>query len=131
MERGRAAVILGVAIDATPEQVRDAYRRRARDVHPDLVPGDGAAMAVLNAAYAVLSRPATTEPDWEFGDRRAETDWIDRSVDDADLLDDSADAGGSHSGALRWFGFALFVAGVVLTTIVFVAAVGYDWSVSP
>ena len=123
MERGRAAVILGVAIDASPEQVRDAYRRRARDVHPDLVRGDGAAMAALNEAYAVLSGPPT-EPDWEFGDRDAERAWTDDSVDDTDL-------GGPQGGALRRFGFALLLVGVVLTTIVFVAAVGYDWSVSP
>lgn len=49
---------LGVAATASPEELRAAYRRRARAVHPDR---QGAAateeMAELNAAWRVLSDP--------------------------------------------------------------------------
>jgi DnaJ-domain-containing protein 1 len=51
---------LGVARDAPPEAVRDAYRRRAQKYHPDRYEGHGdadAAMARINRAYEVLSNP--------------------------------------------------------------------------
>lgn len=49
---------LGVAADATPRQLRDAYRSAARAVHPDRA-GDASSgeMAALNEAYRVLSDP--------------------------------------------------------------------------
>lgn len=63
--------VLGVASDAAPEEIRQAYRQRARDVHPDrqaevfgldhrghegVRDGDGTlrAMQVLNEAWRVL-----------------------------------------------------------------------------
>lgn len=50
---------LGIARDADAAAVRAAYRRRARELHPDLVGGgaDGAAMAWVNEAWRVLSDP--------------------------------------------------------------------------
>ena len=54
--------ILGVDATATPEQVRLAYRRCVREVHPDLNPqrADWATeqIQVINEAYAVLRQPA-------------------------------------------------------------------------
>jgi hypothetical protein len=56
--------ILGVAPDATSEQIRDAYRARARIVHPDRFDrqrqpkdwqGANEMLAELNGAYAILS----------------------------------------------------------------------------
>ena len=49
---------LGVAPDATPVQLRTAYRVAARRSHPDRA-GDVAAgeMAAVNEAYRVLSDP--------------------------------------------------------------------------
>jgi hypothetical protein len=55
---------LGVAPDATADELRRAYRRRARALHPDAGHGDGSAMAELNEAWTVLSDP----------DRRADYD---------------------------------------------------------
>jgi hypothetical protein len=50
---------LSVAPNATPEQIRDAYRRLARDAHPDHNQRADAEskMAAINAAYRVLSDP--------------------------------------------------------------------------
>jgi DnaJ-domain-containing protein 1 len=42
--------VLGVTINATPEQVQEAYRAKAKLVHPDLG-GTDAEMAQVNLAY--------------------------------------------------------------------------------
>lgn len=79
--------VLGVARDATPEQIKKAFRRRAREFHPDVSQAKDAAarMAEINEAHAVLSdaqrRAAydavgaghrageafTPPPDWDAG----------------------------------------------------------------
>ncbi|MDE3231601.1 MAG: DnaJ domain-containing protein [Chloroflexota bacterium] len=51
-------VILGVAASATPEEVRQAYRLRAREAHPDARPDDAGAAArfkLIAEAYRVLA----------------------------------------------------------------------------
>lgn len=49
---------IGVDQDASAEEIRAAYRRQIRQVHPDVAGPDGAPRAAeLSAAYAVLSRP--------------------------------------------------------------------------
>ena len=52
--------ILGVAKDATPEQIRAAYRKLAKKHHPDLNPGNKAAEDAFKAASSandILSDP--------------------------------------------------------------------------
>jgi hypothetical protein len=51
--------LLGTAPDATEDQLRQAYRRAARLVHPDVNPGPDADAAIrrLNQAWAVLGNP--------------------------------------------------------------------------
>ncbi len=52
--------VLGVARDATPDQIRRAYRRLAKQLHPDLNPGDKAAeerFKAVSAANEILSDP--------------------------------------------------------------------------
>lgn len=49
---------LGVSPQASAGEVRDAYRRLARQHHPDRGGLDPAAMAALNEAYRVLRDPA-------------------------------------------------------------------------
>lgn len=51
---------LGVALHATPDEVRTAYRRLAKTYHPDRYEGRGDSadtMARINQAYEVLSDP--------------------------------------------------------------------------
>lgn len=49
--------VLGVAREATPAQIRGAYRKLAKKAHPD-VGGDAEAFARLNACYELLMDPA-------------------------------------------------------------------------
>lgn len=54
--------ILGVGTQASMRQIRQAYRKLARQYHPDYNPGDQAAeekIKELNEAYAVLSDPTS------------------------------------------------------------------------
>lgn len=56
--------ILGVAPDAAPEHIKDAYRRRVKDVHPDLNAGDPHSverMKQLVRAWEVLRDPILRE----------------------------------------------------------------------
>ncbi|MBV9355805.1 MAG: DnaJ domain-containing protein [Chloroflexi bacterium] len=46
--------VLGVAADASPDEIRSAFRRLARQYHPDVGAGSSERMAALNRAYAVL-----------------------------------------------------------------------------
>jgi molecular chaperone DnaJ len=45
---------LGVDRDATPDQIRKAYKKKASDAHPDRQGGDDKAMAAINAARDCL-----------------------------------------------------------------------------
>lgn len=52
--------VLGVSRDATEDEIKKAYRKKARENHPDLNPGDEAAaerMNQVNEAYDRITNP--------------------------------------------------------------------------
>lgn len=87
MELRDAAVVLGVPVDATADQVRSAFRARARLLHPDRLadasPADRlaaqAAMAQLNEANetfaAHIQRGGASRPTPEPGSRHSESEY--------------------------------------------------------
>lgn len=48
--------VLGVSADATPAQIRTAYKTRAFDLHPDRVKGKEAEWQELQRAYRTLTK---------------------------------------------------------------------------
>jgi hypothetical protein len=58
VDRAAAYATLEISAEATPEEVRAAYRRRAFATHPDRAGGDAAAFHAVSDAYRSLSDPA-------------------------------------------------------------------------
>lgn len=59
--------VLGVAPDATPDEIKRAYRRRARESHPD-AGGDEEEFKAVTHAHKVLSDPQSRARYDRFGD---------------------------------------------------------------
>ena len=62
--------ILGIKPEATPTEIKKAYRRKAMETHPDKHPDDPDAQAKFQAvgeAYQVLSDPGLRSKYDQFG----------------------------------------------------------------
>ena len=59
MDPAEARTVLGVAVDASDDEVRSAFRRLVLDHHPDRTDGDAATTRALLEAYRLLQ---TDEP---------------------------------------------------------------------
>jgi curved DNA-binding protein len=83
--------LLGVERSATEKEIRSAYRKLARRLHPDVTPGDASAsdrFKKINEAYEILSDDKKRKDYDEFGEH-----WR-----HADELRKSGGAGGFHRG---------------------------------
>ena len=52
-----SAAVLGIAIDATAKQAKEAYRKKAFECHPDRHPGCEAQFHKLSQAYEIFTQP--------------------------------------------------------------------------
>ncbi len=74
--------VLGVPRTATAGDIRQAYRKLARQHHPDVNPGDKTAeekFKQINEAHSVLSDPDNRRKYDRHGDRWAQADQIDQA----------------------------------------------------
>ncbi len=71
--------VLGVSKGASQKEIRQAYRKLARQYHPDVNPGDKASEArfkEINAAHEVLSDPEKQKRYDKYGDQWQYSDQI-------------------------------------------------------
>lgn len=102
--------VLGVKRDATEKEIRSAYRKLARQHHPDVNPGDKAAedrFKEINAAYEVLKDTDKRKKYDKYGDRWEMADQIEeaqRRTSAGDFFRRTGTANGGTGGGSFDFG---------------------------
>src|SRR3982750_2469929 len=59
--------VLGVSKDASADEIKKAFRRKAVELHPDKQGGDEAKFKEINEAYEVLKDPSKKQRYDQFG----------------------------------------------------------------
>jgi DnaJ-class molecular chaperone len=99
---------LGVARNANEKDIRSAYRKLARKLHPDVNPGDKAAEArfkQVNAAYDVLSDADKRKKYDLYGENWEHADEIERARAQRGHGAGFYDFGGAPGGGFRTYTF--------------------------
>ena len=73
MNRIKAREILGVAVGATEEEIKKAYRRKAMQYHPDREGGDEAKFKEVQMAYETLQKQEPTGVHFDSADELRKT----------------------------------------------------------
>lgn len=101
--------ILGVDRNIPQDQVREAYRKRAKQFHPDLHPNDPKAKAkfqALNEAYDVISDPEKRSKYDQYGEKWREADAYAKAGGGAGGNDSYFwSSGGANAGGSPFEGF--------------------------
>jgi len=91
--------LLGLKKNATDKEIKQAYRRLARQLHPDVNPGNKAAEAKfkeINAAYEVLSDKTKRQKYDKYGDKWQYGDQIEQAEREQAQYQGFAPRGGSY-----------------------------------
>ena len=65
--------VLGISKGATQDEIKKAFRKKAKEYHPDLHPGDPAAeekFKEVNTAYEMLTNPGKYAAEWAEAEGR-------------------------------------------------------------
>jgi len=98
--------ILGVSRNATEREIKQAYRRLARQYHPDINPGNKSAEAKfkqINEAYEVLSDTEKRQKYDQFGDQWQYADQFARAQHQQAPLWEFSRAGGATGSPFEEF----------------------------
>jgi molecular chaperone DnaJ len=91
--------ILGIKRDASEKEIKQAYRRLARQYHPDVNPGDKSAEAKfkeINEAYEILSDKDKRKKYDRYGDKWQYADQFEQAERQQTQYWDSAPGGGTY-----------------------------------
>jgi molecular chaperone DnaJ len=97
--------VLGVKRDASEKEIRSAYRRLARQYHPDVNPGDKTAESKfkeINNAHEVLSDPEKRKKYDKYGDQWQYADQIEEMQRQQSAGDYFRRAGSTGDGGFRF-----------------------------
>ncbi len=129
--------VLGIPREAGPEQVKQAYRDRAKHYHPDVNPSPqaGSVFQAIHEAYRVLSDPGARS---RYDDRlryyreagttaRATTQPNERRPHREPVVEDTTPPRWVELWAFRGLHLTGLLFGITLTCTILVGLVFYNW----